>query len=287
MGSIENISKQLRISSQGIPEAYRATVRQYLEFEAREGLKLSPEAIRRFLSQPKLKGLGEYSPASIALRKTAIFQAVKRMTHDSRVRSALVEEAKTIKVAKIERAIHSEMILSEEEISKLIEGTLSIEAKGWGKGNKRERYALIIECLAVTGLRISEMINIKLKDCKKLNGFVYLSVMGKGRKPRRVFIPEKLFTKIKGEFSSKEFLFTSLRGKKYNRAMIFQDVRDLGRRILGRDVNPHQFRHSFSTREIKKRGSVKAVQLYLGHASSSITEQMYNHDELTPEELFK
>ncbi|MCW7491971.1 tyrosine-type recombinase/integrase [Leptospira sp. 2 VSF19] len=286
MVTIENISKQLRISSQGLPEAYRATVRQYLDFEAREGLKLSPEAIRRFLSQPKLRGEGSYSPASIALRKTAIFQAIKRMTFDSRVRASLTEEAKTIKVAKIDRAIHSEKILSEEEIKILIKRTLTINAKGWSQGNKRERYSLTIETLAVTGLRISELIHIRLKDCKKVGGFVYISVMGKGRKPRRVFIPEKLFKKIKQEFSSKEFLFTSLRGKKYNRAMIFQDVRDLGRRILGRDVNPHQFRHSFSTREIKKRGSVKAVQLYLGHASSSITEQMYNHDEIKPQELF-
>lgn len=286
MVTLENVSNQLSISSQGLPEAYKATVRQYLEFEAREGLKLSPEAIKRFLLEPKVKGKGEYSPASISLRKTALFQAIKRMTFDARVRSALAEEAKTIKVAKIERAIHSEMILSEDEIKRLISRTLTLKAKGWSKGNKRERYSLIIETLAVTGLRISEMINIRLKDCKRINRIVYMTVMGKGSKPRRVFIPEKLFDKIKQEFCSEEFLFTSIRGNKYNRAMIYQDIRDLGRRILRRDVNPHQFRHSFSTREIKKRGSVKAVQLYLGHASSSITEQMYNHDEITPDELF-
>ncbi|WP_265396503.1 tyrosine-type recombinase/integrase [Leptospira levettii] len=276
----------MKISSQGLPEAYRATVQQYLEFEAREGLKLSPEAIRRFLSQKKVKGMGEYSPASIAFRKTAIFQAIKRMTFDSRIRASLTEESKNIKVAKIDRAIHAEKILSEEEIERLISRTLTLKAKGWSKGNKRERYSLIIETLAVTGLRISEMINIRLKDCKRINRIVYMTVMGKGRKPRRVFIPEKLFDKIQLEFCSEEFLFTSIRGNKYNRAMIYQDIRDLGRRILRRDVNPHQFRHLFATREIKKRGSVKAVQLYLGHASSAITEQMYNHDEITPEDLF-
>lgn len=282
----QKIRKQLRILPDGLPSAYSTTIQQFIEFQAKEGLPLSPDSIKLFLSQPKNKGEGEYSPASIALRKTAIFQAIKRMTFDARVRASIVEEAKTIKVAKIERTIHSEMILSEIEISKLIKGTLKIDAKGWTHGNKRKRYALLIESLAITGLRISELINIKLKDCKNVNGIVYIKIMGKGSKPRRVFIPEKLFENIKLEFNSKDFLYTSVQGKRYNRALIYQEIRDLGIRILNREIGLHTFRHSFATREIKKRGSVKAVQKYLGHSSSAITEQMYNHDEITPEELF-
>ena len=285
--SLQKVEKQLNISSDGLPDAYSTTIQQFLEFQIREGRVLSPESIKTFLALPKKKGLGNYSPASIALRKTALFQAIKRMTFDSRIRASLVEEAKTIKVAKIERTIHSEKVLSEKEISKLIRDTLKIDARGWNRENKRERYALIIECLSITGLRISELIHIKLKDCKKQKGIVYIQVMGKGSKPRRIFVPEKLFEKIKLEFNSNEFLFTSIQDKKYNRAMLYQDIRDLGIRILNREIGLHTFRHSFATREIKKRGSVKAVQKYLGHSSSAITEQMYNHDEITPEDLFK
>ncbi|WCL50988.1 tyrosine-type recombinase/integrase [Leptospira sp. GIMC2001] len=285
--SLQKLENQLSITSEGLPLAYNATIQQFLDFQRIEGRTLSPESIKQFLAQPKKKGYGNYSPASIALRKTALFQAIKKMTFDSRVRAALVEESKTIKVAKIERTIHSEKTLSEKEISKLIKDTLKIEGRGWNRGNKRERYALIIECLSITGLRISELIHIKLKDCKKQKGIVYIQIMGKGSKPRRIFIPEKLFDKIKLEFNSNEYLFTSVQGKKYNRAMLYQDIRDLGIRILNREIGLHTFRHSFATREIKKRGSVKAVQKYLGHSSSAITEQMYNHDEITPEDLFK
>lgn len=134
-------------------------------------------------------------------------------------------EAKIIKVANIERTIHGKMISSEKEISKLIRDTLKIDARGRNRGNKRERYVLIIECLAITGLRISELIHFKLKNCKKQKE-LYIQVMGKGNNPKRIFIPEKLDI-IKIEFSSKEFLFTLVQDNKYNKEMLYQDIRDL------------------------------------------------------------
>jgi integrase/recombinase XerD len=286
---LERITNQRELVSnvQGLPLNYMHVLKQFDKFKGDR--KLSPDLIQDFLSLPKNKGEGNYSPSSIALRKTAIFQAIQRMTFDSRMKAVLTEESKKIKVAKIQRTIHSEMILSDSEIEKLIQGTKTIEARNWGEkfGNKKERYSLIIETLSKTGLRISELTGIKLSDCKKEGKFIFIKILGKGSKPRRIFIPEELFNRVKKAFNSKEFLFLSIRGKRMNRGMIYHNIKDLGIRLINREIHPHTFRHSFATKEIKKRKSVKAVQNYLGHSSSAITEQMYNHDEILPEDLFQ
>lgn len=280
-------SLYVEASKRKLPIAYMPILKQFDSFG--DGQDLSPDLIQEFLSQPKQRGDGQYSPSSIALRKTAIFRTIQELTFDSRIKASLTEESKKIKVAKIQRTIHSEMILSDIEIEKLIHETKGIEARNWGSrsGNKRERYSLMVETLAVSGLRISELIGIRLTDCKKEGEFIFIKILGKGSKPRRIFIPEDLFNRIKKAFNSKEYLFLSIQGKKYNRAMVYQDIRYLGMKILGRDIHPHTFRHSFATKEIKKRKSVKAVSMYLGHSSTAITEQMYNHDEIRPEDLFK
>ena len=273
----------------GLPTGYQTILNQFDAWRIQESKSLDFETVKEFLSLPKQKGNGEYSPASLMLRKRILSASLKKATEDLRVIFSIDKNFKEIKNFRLEKTVHLEEILSKQEINKLIKDTKNIEARNWGErfGNKRERYSLIIETLASSGLRISELTGIKLKDCNTQNGFTYIRVIGKGAKPRRIFLPENLFKRIKKAFNSKEFLFLSLRGKRMNRAMIYQDIKDLGIRILNREIHPHTFRHSFATREIKKRGSVKAVSKYLGHSTTSITEDMYNQDEILPDEIFK
>lgn len=67
------VENQINIPSDGLTEAYSFMIQQFIEFLGREGRFLSPESIKIFLAQPKKKGEGNYSSASIALRKTALF----------------------------------------------------------------------------------------------------------------------------------------------------------------------------------------------------------------------
>ncbi|EKJ86162.1 site-specific recombinase XerD [Leptospira meyeri] len=268
---------------QSLPQSYEGVLKQFLQFQTQNSLPLNTDTIRRFINLPKIKGNGEYSEASKAFRKCAVFVALKQITHDTRVKAYLTEESKMIKVAKVHRAIYKEKILSWEEIHKLIFKSKLLDK---GKDNKYHRLSLIIETLAMTGMRISELINIKLKDCLIDGEKVYINIIGKGNKPRRIFLSVNLLSRIKREFNSEALLFLSKQRKKYNRSYLQKEINLLGKLLLSKNhVTCHTFRHSFATREIKRLGCTRPVQLYLGHASSIITE-MYNHTTLEYEDLF-
>ena len=119
-----------------------------------------------------------------------------------------------------------------------------------------------------------------------------IKIVGKGRdggKVRRVFIPADMYRIILKAFPGKKFLFENKNNKPYCRNFLWREIRRHGRRVdvLGRDISPHSFRHSFITRMIKlKKKSVKAVSLYAGHASTKTTLDMYCHDELLPGDIF-
>jgi integrase len=267
-----------------LPQAYHGVLEQFLRFQKTNALPLNTETIRQFLNLPKVKGYGEYSQASKAFRKCAIFVALKSITHDTRVKSYLTEESKLIKAPKVNRTVYKEKILTWDEILKLIEESRKLDS---GKENKYHRLALVIETLAVTGMRISELINIKTKDCSIENDRVYVEIIGKGNKPRRIFLSKDLLTRIKNEFKSDDILFLSKQRKKLNRSYLQKEINLLGQLILSKDfVTCHTFRHSFATREISRLGCVRPVQLYLGHSSSTITE-MYNHITIDYEDLFQ
>ncbi|TGK45935.1 tyrosine-type recombinase/integrase [Leptospira bouyouniensis] len=267
-----------------LPQAYHGVLEQFLRFQKTNALPLNTETIRLFLNLPKVKGSGEYSEASKAFRKCAIFVALKQFTHDTRVKAYLTEESKLIKVAKVHRTIYSEKILTWDEIQSLINKTIELDQ---GKDNKYHRLSLIIETLAVTGMRISELINIRLKDCTVENEKVYVNIIGKGNKPRRIFLSKEILSRIKREFNSEALLFLSKQKRKYNRSYLQKEINLLGKLLLSKNhVTCHTFRHSFATREIKRLGCTRPIQLYLGHSSSIISE-MYNHATIEYENLFR
>lgn len=259
--------------------AYLPTVKAYQAFLVSTGMPVSPESIEAFLGQKKTNGM-PYLPGSIGFRKKAIFGALQAKAFDVRLKAMIQESSKKIKTPKQDRKVYSEKLVSEIEISQLIEASRDY---GTWQG---EALALIIETLAKTGLRVSELCGITLQDCTTQGEFVFISILGKGNKVRRVFLPKGLFNSIRKQFNSETYLFVSSRGNQLRRRILHREITNLAIRTLGRSVNPHLFRHSFATREIKKRGSVKAISLYLGHSKTSITEEMYNHEEIKPEELF-
>jgi len=260
--------------------AYRPQVKAYERFLAETGMGISPESIKAFLAETKANGM-PYSASTLSLRKTAIFQALQSKAFDIRLKAEIREKSKEIKVPIQDRKIYSEKTLSESDIETLINASRSQE--NW----KGESIALIIETLAKTGLRVSELCGITLQDCTTTGKFTFIQILGKGKKVRRVFLPKDFFQRIRNHFDSQTFLFVSSKGNQLRRRIVHRELTELSVRALGISVNPHLFRHTFATREIKKRGSVKAVSRYLGHSSTSITEEMYNHEEIKPEELFR
>ena len=152
--------------------------------------------------------------------------------------------------------------------------------------NEGERNMAIIETLYGCGLRVSELISLKISDLFFSEGFI--KVTGKGNKQRLVPISDlnkrviKSYMgnsrkKLKIEEKSKDILFLNRRGKKLSRAMIFTIIKRLAKLSdIKKNISPHTFRHSFATHLLKNGADLKTIQQLLGHQSITTTE-IYMH----------
>lgn len=152
--------------------------------------------------------------------------------------------------------------------------------------NEGERNRAMLETLYGCGLRVSELISLKISDLFFDEGFI--KITGKGNKQR--FVPignttEKYINLYKNQVrihhpiqkGHEDTLFLNRRGKKLTRAMIFTIIKDLAVKIdLHKAISPHTFRHSFATHLLENGADLRSIQLMLGHESITTTE-IYVH----------
>lgn len=171
--------------------------------------------------------------------------------------------------------------LSLQEIDQLLNGIDLSTAEG-------HRNRAIIETLYGCGLRVSELVDLKLSNLFFKENFI--RVLGKGNKQR--LIPIGTFTQkqienyvkyqrneLKIAKGHEDILFLNRRGKQLTRAMIFTIIRQTADHIgLKKRISPHTFRHSFATHLLENGANLRAIQLMLGHESITTTE-IYMHVE--------
>ena len=146
------------------------------------------------------------------------------------------------------------------------------------------RNKAIIETLYGCGLRVSELVNLRLTDIHYNEEYVI--VTGKGDKQRLVPISKKALKEIDiykhdrenlTVITDRNILFLNRRGKGLTRAMIFTIIKDLATRAgIRKNISPHTFRHSFATHMIEAGADLRAVQEMLGH-ESILTTEIYTH----------
>lgn len=152
--------------------------------------------------------------------------------------------------------------------------------------NEGERNRAMLETLYGCGLRVSELVELKISDLFFEEGFI--KITGKGNKQRFVPIAEitqKYIEIYKNEIrrhqvidkNDSDVLFLNRRGKKLTRAMIFTIIKKLASEInLQKNISPHTFRHSFATHLLENGADLRAIQMMLGHESITTTE-IYVH----------
>ena len=152
--------------------------------------------------------------------------------------------------------------------------------------NEGSRNRAMLEILYSCGLRVTELITLKLSNLNLKEGFI--RVIGKGNKERlapigdtaikylNIYLAEKRnFQSVKRGYD--DILFLNRRGKQLSRVMIFTIIKRLSEKInLRKKISPHTFRHSFATHLIKGGADLRAVQEMLGHESITTTE-IYTH----------
>ena len=163
--------------------------------------------------------------------------------------------------------------MSEAEVDKLLNSP--------DVANKIEnRDKAMIEMLYATGMRISELVNLKMTDVDMKRCVV--KVFGKGSKERLVPFGETALDSLRSylnerEQSSSKEIFLSNRGKKMTRVAFWQRVKVyLIRENLKNSISPHTLRHAFATHLLNRGADLRSVQLLLGHSDLSTT-QIYTH----------
>ena len=169
--------------------------------------------------------------------------------------------------------------LSEQEINSLISAIDLSKAEG-------ERNRAMLETMYSCGLRVSELIDLKISDLFFEEGFI--KIVGKGNKER--FVPihfsaqkyiilymNEIRTQLTIKKGFEDTLFLNRRGKSLSRQMIFMILKALAIKInLNKKISPHTFRHSFATHLLKNGADLRAIQQMLGHESITTTE-VYVH----------
>ena len=170
-------------------------------------------------------------------------------------------------------------ILSMEEIDNLIDAFDLSKAEG-------QRNKAMLETLYSCGLRVSELVGLKITNLFFEQGFI--KVEGKAGKERLVPVSGRAVDEV-GKYmneyrkklnvakDSENILFLNRRGRKLSRVMIFTIIKNLAEKIgLGKSISPHTFRHSFATHLINGGADLRAVQEMLGH-ESILTTEIYTH----------
>lgn len=239
-------------------KTYLFCIKRFLNWCNKEIGKISKKDVRLFLeylSDKKLSG-NSLNTYHMAIRFLFVDVLDKKMWIN-------------IKYSKVPEKLP--IVLSKEEVKKLLNAITN-----W-------KHRLMIEFLYSSGLRVSELLNIKLKDLELEKNFGYVR-NGKGTKDRIIIISKIVKEKIKNlieieKLERDNFLFQSNRNKKYSVRSIQKIIRNASKKAKFNNykgIHPHTLRHSFATHLIENGYDVTNVQALLGHKSPETT-LIYTH----------
>ena len=233
-------------------------------------IECAPDTVNSFIYNSSKKN----SPRSQARKISGLKSFFKFLVFEGYLKSSPMSN---IESPKLGRKLPD--ILNVEEISQMI-SSINIKEK-FGQRNKT-----IIEILYGTGIRVSELIELKISNIFFKENLI--RVLGKGDKERFVPIGLKAKKSIidyinndrkyqKIEESSNDILILSKYGKKITRHMIFTLIKNISKKSgITKKISPHTFRHSFASHLLKNGADLRTIQLILGHENITTTE-IYTH----------
>ncbi len=257
-------------------EAYERDIRKLVSYIEMAELSLKPEDVDSNLLQQFIQWIGD--SGLNARSQSRIISGIKAFYKYL----LLEEEIKSdptvlLEAPRIGRKLPE--ILTVEEIDRLF--SFIDLSKPEGPRNKA-----MLEVLYSCGLRVSELVGLKLTNIYREEGF--LRVIGKGDKERLIPISSRALKEIDNylpdrhstrgiDKESQDILFLNRRGKQLSRVMIFTIIKNLKEKAgIEKSISPHTFRHSFATHLIEGGADLRAVQEMLGH-ESIVTTEIYTH----------
>ena len=275
--SIENFKNYLKLErglSINSIKSYEFDLFQFKNFIVENSInelpkKCSSSTVKRYL----YKNFSNKKYRSQARSISALKSFFNYLLFEGEINSSPLND---IESPKIENKLPE--VLTEDEIKKLI-SSVNLEAE-FGQRNKT-----IIEVLYGTGIRVSELTELKLSNIFFNENI--LKVTGKGNKERFVplgkiasieikkYLNDRDKLKINSKFS--DILFLNKYGRQLTRSMIFKVINDSSKNAkIDKKISPHTLRHSYATHLLKNGADLRTIQLILGHESITTTE-IYTH----------
>jgi len=265
-----------RSLSENSLEAYVHDVRKLVEFLEFKKYDLSPKEIELKHLQEFLKWITELGMS--AHSQARIISGLKGFYKYLLLENILnIDPTALLSAPKLGRKLPD--TLSVEDINKVIDAIDLSSPTG-------QRNKSMLETLYSCGLRVSELVNLKISNLYFNDEFI--KVIGKGDKERLVPIgsiaikqiniyKDEIRCHVKIKKDQEDYLFLNKNGAKLTRVMVFTIIKQLAFKIqLKKHISPHTFRHSFATHLIEGGADLRAVQEMLGHESITTTE-IYTH----------
>ncbi|UQB67687.1 site-specific tyrosine recombinase XerD [Epilithonimonas zeae] len=263
-------------------DAYVRDIKKLESFATTELQEVSPqnisyEDLQEFIYQLSKKKISERSQARGISSIKAFFKFLLEEEYREDNPSSLLEGPKL--------GLYLPDTLSMDDIDKIIN---SIDKKT----DIGQRNQCILEVLYGCGLRVSELVDLKISNINFKEGFII--VEGKGEKTRLVPLAsstaeylhdyiQNVRKKIKVNKKHEDIVFLNTRGTNMSRVIVFIIIKELTQKAgINKSISPHTFRHSFATHLLQNGADLRFIQEMLGH-SSITTTQVYTH--LKTEEL--
>ncbi len=262
--------------SENTLEAYYHDVAMFQRFLEEKKYDLSPEKVELKNLQEFLVWIGESE--IVARSQARLISGIRAFYKYLLMEDAIKQNpADLLELPKLPRKLPE--VLSVEEIDMIIEQIDLSKPEG-------QRNKAMLEVLYCCGLRVSELVGIKISDVSFDEG--YIRVIGKGNKQRIVPLgngaAKFISIYMKGvrchlsiKKGAEDILFLNRNGNKLSRVMVFLILQKLKEQAgLHKHISPHTFRHSFATHLVEGGADLRAVQEMLGHESITTTE-IYTH----------
>ena len=261
-----NYLKYERAYSDNTVGAYMNDLNKYEEFLKKDILKSDTEDLEKYL-----KYIKNLESTTVAHKITSI-----KSYFNYNIKRGIVSVNPADKVSRPKLTKHLPEYLTEEEVGKL----LDVEVKSpYDYRNKT-----ILELLYSSGIRISELVNIKTPNYDSEECLI--RIMGKGSKERIVPLGDYAIN-IMNDYMNNyrplinkkhtDYVFINNRGDKISRQFIFKVIKkEALKKGIKKDISPHTLRHTFATHLLKNGADLRIIQELLGHENISTT-QIYTH----------
>lgn len=262
--------------SENTIESYKRDLDKFLEYNKNTSIdNISNEDLKKYIKYLNDNGLNE---KSIARNISSLKSFYKFLVISKYISS---NTSDSLYLPKIKKSLPS--TLTEEEVFSLLDIELI--------DNFSYRNKAMLELLYASGLRVSELVNLKLQDVDFSQDII--RTFGKGSKERIIPIGdyakeylEKYIYEYRGSMlkkESSEYIFLNNHGKQMTRQGFFKIIKKIAKeKGINKELSPHTLRHSFASHLLKYGADLRTIQELLGHSDISTT-QIYTH--ITNEEL--